>query len=289
MTVYSLNAQLCNNFYCIFLSTGFSAFILTLITVVIFVFAVQYARRYTYRAFWVTHHFYVAFYILTFLHGSGRLVQDPLFGWFFVGPGIIFALDQLVTASRSKTEVSVVRSDILPSLVIGIYFRRPTTFDYKAGQWVRIASAAQNPGEFHPFTISSAPHEEYLSLHIRAVGPWTYNFRDNYNPANLRGQPFPKLYLDGPYGEGHQDWNSFEVAVLVGGGIGVTPFASILKELVHRFNIGAPIQCKKVRLHFQWSKYKKFDPPTSSSLVAGVLHLGDSYSEAVRVVHRHHP
>ena len=95
--------------------------------------------------------------------------------------------------------------------------------------------------------------------------------------------------MDGPYGEGHQDWNSFDVAVLVGGGIGVTPFASILKELVHRFNIGAPIQCKKVRLHFQWSKYKKFDPPTSSSLVAGVLHLGDSYSEAVRVVHRHHP
>ena len=230
-----------------FCFTGFSAFILTLVTVVIYVFAVQYARRYTYRAFWVTHHFYVVFYILMFLHGSGRLVQDPLFGWFFIGPGIVFALDQLISVGRSKQEVSVVRSDILPSLVIGIYFKRPSTFDYKAGQWVRIASAAQNPGEFHAFTISSAPHEEHLSLHIRAVGPWTYNFRENYDPAKLRGQPFPKLFLDGPYGEGHQDWNRFEVAVLVGGGIGVTPFASILKELVHRFNIGARIQCKKVR------------------------------------------
>ena len=230
-----------------FCFTGFSAFILTLVTVVIYVFAVQYARRYTYRAFWVTHHFYVVFYILMFLHGSGRLVQDPLFGWFFIGPGIVFALDQLISVGRSKQEVSVVRSDILPSLVIGIYFKRPSTFDYKAGQWVRIASAAQNPGEFHAFTISSAPHEEHLSLHIRAVGPWTYNFRENYDPAKLHGQPFPKLFLDGPYGEGHQDWNRFEVAVLVGGGIGVTPFASILKELVHRFNIGARIQCKKVR------------------------------------------
>ena len=144
-------------------------------------------------------------------------------------------------------KLSVVRADILPSQVIGVYFRRPVTFDYKAGQWVKIASAAQNPGEFHSFTISSAPHEEYLSLHIRAVGPWTYNFRENYNPTNLQWTTLSlNSIIDGPFGEGHQDWFRYEVAVLVGGGIGVTPFASILKELVHRFNIGARIECRKV-------------------------------------------
>ena len=234
--------------YWLFLTmTGFASFVLTLVTIIIFVFATQYARRYTFQAFWYTHHLYVAFYILTFLHGSGRLVQDPLFGNFFLGPGIIYALDLLVSVSRRKHEVAVVRADILPSLVIGIYFKRPISFDYKAGQWLKVASAAQNPGEFHSFTISSAPHEEYLSLHIRAVGPWTYNFREHYNPVNLRGQPFPKLYIDGPFGEGHQDWFRYEVAILVGGGIGVTPFASILKELVHRFNIGARVECRKVR------------------------------------------
>ena len=233
--------------YWLFLTmTGFAGFMVSIITVVIFVFATQYARRYTFQAFWVTHHWYVMFYILSFLHGSGRLVQDPLFGNFFLGPGIIYAIDLLISVGRRKAEVAVVRAEILPSLVVGVYFKRPLTFDYKAGQWVKIASDAQNPGEFHSFTISSAPHEEYLSLHIRAVGPWTYNFRDHYNPAHLRGQPYPKLYLDGPFGEGHQDWNRFEVAVLVGGGIGVTPFASILKELVHRFNIGARVECKKV-------------------------------------------
>ena len=233
--------------YWLFLTmTGFAGFMASLMTVIIFVFATQYARRYTYRAFWVTHHWYVIFYILTFLHGSGRLVQDPLFGNFFLGPGIVYALDLLVSVGRRTSEVAVVRADILPSQVIGVYFKRPITFDYKAGQWVKIASAAQNPGEFHSFTISSAPHEEFLSLHIRAVGPWTHNFRENYNPSNLRAQPYPKLYLDGPFGEGHQDWFRYEVAVLVGGGIGVTPFASILKELVHRFNIGARIECRKV-------------------------------------------
>ena len=267
--------------YWLFLTmTGFSGFMASIITVIIFVFATQYARRYTYRAFWVTHHWYVIFYILTFLHGSGRLVQDPLFGNFFLGPGIVYAIDLLISVGRRTSEVAVVRADILPSQVIGVYFKRPITFDYKAGQWLKIASAAQNPGEFHSFTISSAPHEEYLSLHIRAVGPWTYNFRENYNPTNLRGQPFPKLYIDGPFGEGHQDWFRYEVAVLVGGGIGVTPFASILKELVHRFNIGARIECRKVRIGLSFTNKTL----CFSSFSIGILHLGDPYSETIRMV-----
>ena len=58
----------------------------------------------------------------------------------------------------------------------------------------------------------------------------------------------PKLYLDGPFGEGHQEWTDFEVSVLVGGGIGVTPFASILKDLVFKSSIKSKIQCKKVSL-----------------------------------------
>ena len=237
--------------YWLFLTmTGFSAFVLTLVTVVIFVFAVQYARRYAFQSFWITHHLYIVFYILMFLHGSGRLVQDPLFGNFFLGPGIVYVIDRLISLGRSKAEVSIVKADILPSQVVGIYFKRPPSFDYVAGQWVRIASLAQNPGEYHPFTLSSAPNEENLSLHIRAVGPWTHNFREILSQKKSAGQPYPKLYVDGPFGEGHQDWYRFEAAVLVGGGIGVTPFASILKELVHRFNIGARVQCKKV--YFIW-------------------------------------
>lgn len=52
--------------------------------------------------------------------------------------------------------------------------------------------------------------------------------------------------MDGPYGEGHQDWYKYEVAVLVGGGIGVTPFASILKDIADRSARGERINCKKV-------------------------------------------
>ena len=40
--------------------------------------------------------------------------------------------------------------------------------------------------------------------------------------------------MDGPFGEGHQNWWEYDVSILVGGGIGVTPFASILKHLAYK-------------------------------------------------------
>lgn len=39
--------------------------------------------------------------------------------------------------------------------------------------------------EYHPFTLTSAPHEDTLSLHIRAVGPWTTRLRELYAPESL--------------------------------------------------------------------------------------------------------
>ena len=49
-----------------------------------------------------------------------------------------------------------------------------------------------------------------------------------------------ELYVDGPYGSASEDVFGFEVMILVGAGIGVTPFASILKTLA--------IQLKQDRL-----------------------------------------
>uniref|UniRef100_A0A4W5KF13 FAD-binding FR-type domain-containing protein n=1 Tax=Hucho hucho TaxID=62062 RepID=A0A4W5KF13_9TELE len=122
---------------------------------------------------------------------------------------------------------------------------------YRSGQWVRVACLTLGTDEYHPFTLTSAPHEETLSLHIRAVGPWTSHLREAYAPNNLEQLgTYPKLYLDGPFGEGHQEWTDFEVSVLVGGGIGVTPFASILKDLVFKSSVKFKTQCRKV--YFIW-------------------------------------
>lgn len=60
-----------------------------------------------------------------------------------------------------------------------------------------------------------------------------------------------QIRLEGPFGGGNQDWYKFEVAVMVGGGIGVTPYASILNDLVFgtSTNRYSGVACKKVSKH----------------------------------------
>ncbi|NWS75108.1 DUOX2 oxidase, partial [Crotophaga sulcirostris] len=246
-------SQLPQKYYWWFFQTipGMTGVLLLVILAVMYVFATHHFRRVSFQGFWITHHLYVLLYILVIIHGSYALIQQPRFHIYFIIPALIYSADKLLSLSRKKVEISVVKAELLPSGVTHLQFQRPQDFDYKSGQWVRIACMALGTNEYHPFTLTSAPHEDTLSLHIRAVGPWTTRLRELYSPESLAliGK-LPKLYLDGPFGEGHQEWNKFEVSVLVGGGIGVTPFASILKDLVFKSSISSKLMCKKI--YFIW-------------------------------------
>lgn len=68
--------------------------------------------------------------------------------------------------------------------------------------------------------------------------------------ATVAGRSLPMVRIDGPYGAPAEDVFNVEVAVLVGAGIGVTPFASILKHIWYRQkrgNLGA-----LTRVEFFW-------------------------------------
>ncbi|XP_059558495.1 dual oxidase 2 isoform X1 [Myotis daubentonii] len=245
-------SQFPQKFYWWFFQTvpGMTGVLLLLVLAIMYVFASHHFRRRSFRGFWLTHHLYVLLYILIIIHGSVGLVQLPRFHIYFLVPALIYGADKLVSLSRKKVEINVVKAELLPSGVTHLQFQRPPSFEYKSGQWVRIACLALGTNEYHPFTLTSAPHEDTLSLHIRAAGPWTTRLREIYSPPTNSSDRYPKLYLDGPFGEGHQEWHKFEVSVLVGGGIGVTPFASILKDLVFKSSLGSQMLCKKI--YFIW-------------------------------------
>ncbi|XP_055989837.1 dual oxidase 2 [Sorex fumeus] len=246
-------SQLPQKFYWWFFQTvpGVTGVLLLLVLAIMYIFASHHFRRRSFRGFWLTHHLYILLYVLIIIHGSLGLIQLPRFHIYFLVPALIYGGDKLVSLSRKKVEIGVVKAELLPSGVTHLQFQRPQGFEYKSGQWVRIACLALGTDEYHPFTLTSAPHEDTLSLHIRAVGPWTTRLRETYStPLGDTYARYPKLYLDGPFGEGHQEWHKFEVSVLVGGGIGVTPFASILKDLVFKSSLGSQMLCKKI--YFIW-------------------------------------
>lgn len=105
--------------------------------------------------------------------------------------------------SASGADLTLSFPACVPPGVTHLEFQRPQNFEYKSGQWVRIACLALGTNEYHPFTLTSAPHEETLSLHIRAVGPWTIRLRETYSPSkNKDSAMYPKVRITGKFASG---------------------------------------------------------------------------------------
>ena len=236
--------------------TGLTGVLLWIIVCFIFIFAHPKVRKKAFNYFWMAHHLYIPLYLLNLIHGLQKITSEPRFWIFFIIPGLIYTFDKIVTLRTRYMELDILETELLPSDVIKIKFYRPPNMKVLSGQWIRFTCTQVQPEEFHAFTLTSAPHEDFLSVHIKAVGPWTWKLRNSFdktindkeedkdNPAKIR--------IEGPFGGGNQDWYKFEVAVMVGGGIGVTPYASILNDLVFgtSTNRYSGVACKKV--YFLW-------------------------------------
>ena len=231
--------------------TGLSGFLLTLVTIFIFTFSLQVVRRSSFAVFWAVHHLWVLFFALLFLHGAARLVQEPFFYYFALFPLTLLTVDKLISLSRSHHDLNVQEAILLPSGVLCLQIDKPPGFEaMQSGQWLRLKCAAVSKYEWHPFTISSAPQENFVSVHIRSAGPWTTKLRQVYADAKSRNGDLPTVQLEGPYGEIHQEWLNSSVAVFVGGGIGVTPYASILQDLAWRYQNNQHVALRHI--HFIW-------------------------------------
>lgn len=124
-------------------------------------------------------------------------------------------------------------------------------------QYIFLCCPEVSVWQYHPFTLTSAPEEDYISVHVRCVGNFTKALAESlgcdFDRKSEKGAPLtrsmddvslvpnlqkalPRVYVDGPFGSASEDVFKFEVAVLVGAGIGVTPFASILKSIWYRMN-----------------------------------------------------
>ncbi|DAZ98577.1 TPA: hypothetical protein N0F65_005761, partial [Lagenidium giganteum] len=141
----------------------------------------------------------------------------------------------------------------IPRLIDVVFRHFVLTPTYAHGK-TRLATIAAF--EWHPFTISSAPYEDMVTLHIRVQGDWTRRVMDAF-PIAMLGQsvPFPfPVQLDGPYGEVSVDIMNADVyghVALFAGGIGVTPMVSIAKQLYHDQATGGRMMLDSMR--FVWS------------------------------------
>jgi len=196
-----------------------------------------------FELFYVTHLGYVAFAGLALLHGRNFFLWATL-------PLVGLAVEQLVRAVRRAKQTQIVSLQALRSGVTRLKIQRPEGFQHRAGDYIFIRIPQIARFEWHPFTISSAPEAEHLTLHVRSLGDFTGALRKLTEERHARGDDSPlTVFVDGPYGTASGDIFASKHAVLIGAGIGVTPFASVLESLVLRAERGdVPLQ----KAHFYW-------------------------------------
>ncbi|KAF2734299.1 hypothetical protein EJ04DRAFT_564306 [Polyplosphaeria fusca] len=238
---------------------GWTGYIMLIVLMAIALTAMEKPRRAQFERFWYTHHLFIIFFVMWSIHGAFCMIK-PDFAPFCDGIGVFWEywmyggfayLGERVAREirgRHKTFISKVIQH--PSNVVEVQIKKEHT-KTQAGQYIFLCCPEVSIWQYHPFTLTSAPEEDYISVHIRMVGNFTKAFGKALG-CNLERKPagekkgeeaveplrkiLPRVYIDGPFGSASEDVFKFEIAVLVGAGIGVTPFASILKSIWYRMN-----------------------------------------------------
>ncbi|XP_040893584.1 NADPH oxidase 5 [Toxotes jaculatrix] len=213
-----------------------------------------------FEVFYWSHLSYVWVWSLLMVHCAN-------FWKWFVVPGLVFLLEKIVGIAVSRMGgLYIVEVNLLPSKVTHLVIKRPQFFHFKPGDYVYINIPVIAKYEWHPFTISSAPEQsDTLWLHVRSMGQWTNRLYEYFRQPEsqtvspkrlatslrnrrqlLKAQSSAKFgenhrfcnikcYVDGPYGTPTRQIFASEHAVLIGAGIGITPFASILQSIMYRY------------------------------------------------------
>ncbi|KAJ3039910.1 hypothetical protein HDV00_011693, partial [Rhizophlyctis rosea] len=112
-----------------------------------------------------------------------------------------------------------------------------SAFTYAPGQYLFICIPKLSPFEWHPFSISSSPHDPTISIHIRALGNWTRRVASLAATSDPSSPP-PKIYIDGPYGEMTFPLEEYKNFIMISGGIGITPLQSVYNDLIYEWRSG---------------------------------------------------
>ncbi|KAG7975569.1 hypothetical protein I3843_06G105900 [Carya illinoinensis] len=213
-----------------------------------------------FNAFWYSHHLFVIVYILLIVHGIYLYLSKKWYQkttWMYLAvPVFLYACERLVRAFRSSIKpVKILKVAVYPGNVLALHMSKPQGFKYKSGQYMFVNCAAVSPFEWHPFSITSAPADDYLSVHIRTLGDWTRQLKTVFSKVcqppsaeksgllradfiqGPNNPSFPKILIDGPYGAPAQDYKEYDVVLLVGLGIGATPMVSIVKDIIHNIRM----------------------------------------------------
>ncbi|ERN05757.1 respiratory burst oxidase homolog protein A [Amborella trichopoda] len=211
-----------------------------------------------FNAFWYSHHSFAIVYVLLIVHSWFLYLNKEWrqkTTWMYIAvPIILYCGERILRALRAgRYTVDILKAAIYPGNVLALHMTKPRRFKYKSGMYIFLQCPQISTFQWHPFSITSAPDDEHISVHIRTSGDWTQEMRRLFSekmrppPIGMSGllradnrccderakSKLPELRIDGPYGAPAQNHKNYDVLMLIGIGIGATPFISILKDMLN--------------------------------------------------------
>ncbi|KAL6249345.1 hypothetical protein RBB50_003198 [Rhinocladiella similis] len=265
---------------------GWTGYVLTISIMAMFFTAIEKPRRANYERFWNTHHLFIVFFIAWSIHGIYCMIpldtiptcfgNGSFYQWWFVG-GFAYLGERIMREIRGSHKTYIHKVIQHPSNVVEIQIKKEHT-KTRAGQYIFLCCPEVSLWQYHPFTLTSAPEEDFISVHVRMVGNFTKQLgkvlgcegldkderKANRQTKLISSSEFsekgglqlnnllPRLYIDGPFGSASEDVFKFETVMLVGAGIGVTPFASILKSIWYRMKNPTVGKTRLRKVYFFW-------------------------------------
>ncbi len=142
------------------------------------------------------------------------------------------------------------RRETIARQTLAFHFDKPAGFEHKPGQSVDLTLIDPPPlddqGNSRSFSIASSPLEPEIMIATR--------LRESAFKRVLASLPIGSpLQLDGPMGSFTLHKNSAKPAVLLAGGIGITPFLGMIRQ--------AAAEAKAQTLHLFYSNHRPEDAP----------------------------
>lgn len=183
-------------------------------------------RKRSYELFQLGHSLMYPFIAMLMAHGSAALLQFPALGIVLAFPTFMVILERgtrfLLSFHKVPASLQVLDDD---TVCITATIPNIRLWQYRAGQYVFIQVPQIAFFQWHPFTVSECIGKDF-KLHIKTDGDWTSKLRELTDLKHIG--------VDGPFGAPAERFFDFDQTIIIGSGIGVTPFSGILNDLQSR-------------------------------------------------------
>lgn len=155
------------------------------------------AASYLVRGFWFELFYYV--HILCYI-ATLPMIMMHFGAKYFTYACAFWVLDLLLRYVITQNKV-VMSASVLPGDVIRLKYKKTTP--YRPGQYVFILIPEIHRIEYHPFSFSSCPEDEFVTIHIRELGDWSKKLGDDLRKrlADEKADSVDiSVYVEGPYG-----------------------------------------------------------------------------------------